>query len=78
MARNRGGDAFAADQAGAKELEGVAAVGVGTRGADGGAAVAAGFVDVAVGQLGGGEAGESLAGGGTGTGTGTGTLSAPT
>ena len=39
------GDAFAADQPGADELEGVAAVGFGTRRAGGGAAVAAGFVD---------------------------------
>src|SRR5207249_2414201 len=45
------GDAFAADQEGAQDLVGVAAVGFGAGRADGGAAVAAGFVEVPVGQL---------------------------
>src|SRR5207253_974827 len=46
------GDAFAADQAGADELERVAAVDLCAARADGGAAVAARFVDHPVGQVG--------------------------
>ena len=42
------GDAFAADEPGADEVVGVAAVGFGAAGAGGGAAVAAGLVDHAV------------------------------
>ena len=48
-----GGDAFAADEAGFDELVGVGPVGLRTRWADGGAAVAAGHVEHAVGQVGG-------------------------
>ena len=44
------GDAFAADQPGAEELEGVTAVGLGAGRAGRGAAVAAGFVDHSVRQ----------------------------
>ena len=44
------GDAFAADQSGAEELESVAAVGLGAGRAGRGAAVAAGFVDHSVRQ----------------------------
>ena len=44
------GDTFAADQPGAEELEGITAVGLGAGRARGGAAVAAGFIDHAVGQ----------------------------
>jgi hypothetical protein len=48
------GDAFAADQAGADDVVGVAAVGLGAGGADGVAAVAARFVDHLVGHVAGG------------------------
>ena len=58
------GDAFAADQPGAEELEGVAAVGFGAGRAGGGAAVAAGFVDHAVRQGRGRGGGEDFPGGG--------------
>jgi hypothetical protein len=57
------GDALAADQASTQELVGVAAVDLGAGQADQGAAVAAGFVDVPVGQLCCGPPGEALAGG---------------
>ena len=50
---DRGGDAFAADQAGGDELVGVGAVGLRAGRADGGAAVAARVVDHPVGHLGG-------------------------
>ena len=46
-----GGDAFAADEAGFDQLVGVGAVGLGAGWADRGAAVAAGHVDHAVGQV---------------------------
>ena len=49
--RRRLGDALAADQPGADEVVGVAAVDLGAAGAGGGAAVAAGLVDHAVGQV---------------------------
>ena len=45
------GDALAAGQPGADQVEGVAAVGFGAAGAGGGAAVAAGLVDHVVGQV---------------------------
>ncbi len=48
-----GGDAFAADEAGFDQLVGVGPVGFGARWADRGAAVPAGHVDDAVGQVGG-------------------------
>src|SRR5690606_41607058 len=44
-------DAFAADQAGADEVEGVGPVGFGAGGADGGAAVFAGHVEHPVGHV---------------------------
>ena len=59
-----GGDAFAAGQPGADEVVGVAAVGLGAAGADGGAPVAAGLVDHAVGHAEGGDGAQQLASGG--------------
>ena len=58
------GDAFAADQARAEELEGVTAVGLGAGRAGGGAAVAAGFVDHSVRHGRGGGGGEDFPSGG--------------
>jgi hypothetical protein len=51
MVDDAGGDAFAADQERAQNLEGVALVGTDAGGADRGEASAAGFVDGGVGQL---------------------------
>ena len=59
-----GGDAFAADEPGADEVVGVAAVGFGAAGAGGGAAVAAGLVHHPVGHGVGGDGAQELAGGG--------------
>ena len=58
------GDAFAADQARAEELEGVAPVGFGAGRAGRGAAVPAGFVDDPVRQARGGHRGDDFTGGG--------------
>ena len=58
------GDAFAADEPGAEELVGVAAVGLGAAGADGGAAVAARLVDHPVGHADRGDGAQEFAGGG--------------
>ena len=59
-----GGDAFAADEPGADEVVGVAAVGFGAAGAGGGAAVAAGLVHHLVGHVVGGDGAQEFAGGG--------------
>src|SRR4029077_3719059 len=59
-----GGDALAADESGADELVGVAAVGLGAAGAGGGAAVAARLVDHPVWHAEGGDGAQELAGGG--------------
>ena len=59
-----GGDAFAADESGADEVVGVAAVGFGAAGAGGGAAVAAGLVHHLVGHGVGGDGAQEFAGGG--------------
>ena len=64
VSRDVFGNAFAADQPGAEELEGVTAVDLGAGRAGGGATVAAGFVDHAVRQGRGGGGGEDFAGGG--------------
>ena len=58
------GDALAADESGADELVGVAAVGFGAAGAGGGAAVAARLVDHPVRHAEGGDGAQELAGGG--------------
>ena len=57
-----GGDAFAADESGADEVVGVAAVGFGAAGAGGGAAVAAGLVHHLVGHGVGGDGAQEFAG----------------
>ena len=57
------GDAFAADEPGADQLVGVAAVGLGAAGAGGGAPVAAWLVDHAVRHADGGDGAQELAGG---------------
>ena len=57
------GDAFAADEPGADELVGVAAVGLGAAGAGGNAAVAAGLVDHPVRHADRGDGAQELAGG---------------
>ena len=59
-----GGDALAADEPGADELVGVAAVGLGAAGAGGGAAVAARLVDHPVRHADRGDGAQELAGGG--------------
>src|SRR6185312_6139850 len=59
-----GFDALAADEPGADELVGVAAVGFGAAGAGGGAAVAARLVDHPVWHAEGGDGAQELAGGG--------------
>ena len=64
MARDVFGDAFAADQPGADELEGVPAVGLRARRAGRDAAVAAGFVDHPVRQRRGRQGGGDFPGGG--------------
>ena len=61
---DRRGDALAADESGADELVGVAAVGLGAAGADGGAAVAARLVDHPVRHAERGDGAQELAGGG--------------
>ena len=62
VAGDRIGDALAACEPGADEVEGVAAVGLGAAGAAGGAAVAAGLVDGLVGQVVGADGAGYLAG----------------
>jgi len=62
--RPRRGDALAAGEPGAQEMVGVAAVGLGAAGADGGAAVPAGLVDGPVGHAEGGDGAQQFAGGG--------------
>ena len=66
MAGDVFGDAFAADQPGADELEGIAAVGLRAARAGGDAAVAAGFVDHPVRQGRGRQGGGDFPGGGVG------------
>ena len=61
---DRRGDALAADEPGADELEGVAAVGLGAAGAGGGAAVPARLVDRPVRHADRGDGAQQLAGGG--------------
>ena len=56
------GDAFAADEPGADDVVGVAAVGLGAAGAGGGAPVAAGLVDHPVGHADRGDGAQELAG----------------
>src|SRR5690606_25557076 len=66
------GDAFAADEAGPDDLVGVALIALGARGADRGSAVAAPFVEDAVGHVAGVQFGQDAAGGGLDGGDGAG------